>query len=322
MPAPTCSDEEFISIWQELRSPTKVAEHLKLSQRTVMFRRRSIENRLQIQLPTTNDLRFNEAPKIETKIFHPHDKVRSIADISGVVIIFSDAHYMPGEPSIGHKALLKLIKQLKPKLIVANGDILDGGGIHGHGPMGWETKPTLKQELDAVIERMDEVRKAARGAILHRTIGNHDIRFDKRLAAMVPEYKDIGGTRLQDHLPEWSVSWSLLINDNTMVKHRLHSGIHSTYNNVLRSGLTAMVCGHTHQLEVKPIGDYTGRKWGVATGMLADPSDGPFRYIEDGPNFWCQGFAILTYDNSGELFPPELVEIISGRAHFRGEIIN
>jgi hypothetical protein len=315
MAAPTCSDQEFIALWRELQSPTKVAERLRVNQRAVMFRRRSIENRLQIELPTSADQR-----SIATKITHAYDKVRSIADISGVVIVFSDAHYMPGEPSIGHQALIKLIKQLKPKLIVANGDILDGGTIHGHGPIGWETKPTLRQELDAVIDRMRDVQKAARGAILHRTIGNHDIRFDKRLASMVPEYRDIGGTTLKDHLPEWSSSWSLKVNDNTMIKHRIHGGIHSGYNNTLKGGIST-VTGHTHLLSVSPWVDYTGRRYGVSTGMLADPLDMQFMYAEDNPRPWCQGFAVLTYDAEGLLLPPELCEVVEGTAYFRGGVV-
>lgn len=316
------TDDEFIAAWTQLGSPTLVGKRLGISSRSAMMRRRSIEARYGLTLATEADQRVVQQ---SNTITHAHDQVRSVVNIRGTVIVFSDAHYMPGEPSIGHQALLVLIKRLKPALIIANGDLLDGGSIHNHQPIGWETgRPTLRQELDALIKRMDEVRKATKGmgTILHRTIGNHDIRFDKRLAAMVPEYKDIGGTQLKDHLPEWSASWSALINDSVMVKHRLHSGLHSTYNNVLRAGLTAMVCGHTHMLEVKPIGNYRGRHWGVSTGMLADPSDGAFLYREDAPVHWCQGFAVLTFSDDGRLRPPELCEVIDHTAYFRGSIVD
>jgi hypothetical protein len=43
--------------------------------------------------------------------------------------VFSDAHYFPGEPSIGHQALLRVIKEVKPVMIVANGDIMDGNFV-------------------------------------------------------------------------------------------------------------------------------------------------------------------------------------------------
>ena len=311
------TDEEFIEVWNRLGSAALVAKELNMAQRPVMARRASIENRFKITLEAHNDQRRR------AEITHSADKIRSIADITGTALVFSDAHFMPGEPSVAFKAMLRLIKKLKPKLIVGNGDILDGGTISKYGPEGWQTKPTLKQELESVQYHMDAIVKACKGmgTILHRTIGNHDIRFEKRLSGLVPEFKDIQGTRLSDHLPEWTVSWSVLVNENTMIKHRLqHSGIHSGYNNVLKSGLSTC-SGHTHLLEVKGWGDYTGRRWGVSTGMLADPKSQAFDYIEDNPVPWCSGFAILTYDNMGRLLPPELAEVIDGVAYFRGSSI-
>jgi len=310
------TEDEFIEIWKRLGSASLVAKEVGISLRQAQERRRSIENRRGISLDTFNDQRLY-------KILHPEDKIRSIANINGSVIVFSDAHFMPDETSVAFNALLKVIKKIKPVMVVANGDILDGATISKYGPEGWQTKPTLKQELESVQFHMDAIVKACKGlgTILHRTIGNHDIRFEKRLSGLVPEYKDIQGTRLSDHLPEWTVSWSVLVNENTMIKHRLqHSGIHSGYNNVLKSGLSTC-SGHTHLLEVKGWGDYTGRRWGISTGMLANPKSQAFDYIEDNPVPWCSGFAILTYDNTGRLLPPELAEVIDGVAYFRGSAI-
>jgi len=310
------TEDEFIEIWKRLGSASLVAKEVGISLRQAQERRRSIENRRGISLEAFNDQRLY-------KILHPEDKIRSIANINGSVIVFSDAHFMPDETSVAFNALLKVIKKIKPVMVVANGDILDGATISKYGPEGWQTKPTLKQELESVQYHMDAIVKTCKGmgTILHRTVGNHDIRFEKRLSGLVPEFKDIQGTRLSDHLPEWTVSWSVLVNENTMIKHRLqHSGIHSGYNNVLKSGLSTC-SGHTHLLEVKGWGDYTGRRWGISTGMLANPKSQAFDYIEDNPVPWCSGFAILTYDNTGRLLPPELAEVIDGVAYFRGSAI-
>lgn len=309
------TDAEFIEAWKICNSPSKVADYLGMSIRSVYARRNLMEMRHGIVLNSDThgpDRRYN------TRLVQPHDGVRATADIAGTVLIFSDAHFFPGEKSVGYVALLRLIKELRPKLIVANGDILDGATIHGHGPLGWESPPTLKQELEAVQDAMRGIEKAARGALLHRTIGNHDIRFDRRLAGQVPEYRDISGTSLKDHLPLWHVSWSLMINDNTMVKHRINGGIHSGYNNTLKGGIST-VTGHTHLLGVSPWADYSGRRWGISTGMLADPMDAQFRYAEDNPRPWAQGFAVLTYDDEGMLLPPEVCEVINGTAYFRGK---
>ena len=308
-----CTEEEFIAIWRELGSPTLVAERLGISIRNVYTRRNDIQSRLKIELPT-DDLRTRPS------IVIPPDHKRVEATITGSVVIFSDAHFYPGYDGVGYQALLEIIKDIKPKLIIANGDILDAASMSSFSPMGWHKPPTLKQELDAVQAAMTGIQKAARGAYLHRTIGNHDIRFEKRLAAAVPEIRDVYGMSLKDHLPHWKESWSVFINKNTIVKHRYHSGIHSTYNNVLRSGIN-MICGHTHMLEVKPFGDYRGRRYGVATGMLADPKSDAFHYLEDAPTTWCQGFAVISFDSEGRMAPPELCEVIEGRAFFRGQIV-
>lgn len=310
------SDDEFIEAWMRFRNPTDVSNFLSLSVRNVYIRRDSIQRNHGIDLPTEIDKRRT----IQTKLVIPNNNVRAIADISGYVIVFSDAHFFPGEKSLGHKALISLIKKLKPKLIVANGDIFDGASIHSHGPEGWHRPPSVKEELEAVQDAMRDIEKAAKGAILHRTIGNHCIRFDRRLATAAPEYAGISGTSLKDHLPMWQVSWSLMVNGHTMIKHRINGGIHSAYNNTLKGGINT-VTGHTHLLEVKPWTDYSGRRYGVSTGMLADPMDAQFRYAEDNPRPWAQGFAVLTFDDSGTLLPPELCEILNGTAYFRGEVV-
>jgi hypothetical protein len=188
--------------------------------------------------------------------------------------------------------------------------------------MDWSPVTSLRDELEAVQWHMDQIVKACKGlgTFLHRTTGNHDIRFDRKLAGSVPEYKGIQGTTLKDHLPEWSVSWSVMVNDICMIKHRLqHSGIHSGYNNTLKAGIST-VSGHTHLLEVKGWGDYRGRRYGISTGMLADPDGNQFSYIEDNPVPWCQGFAVLCF-RDGLLLPPELVEVIEGTAYFRGQAV-
>ena len=307
------SDDEFVALWESLRSPQKVANELGCSVRSVYSRRADLQHKLRITLESN--------PKNAAPIVIPDNRVRVEANIEGAVVVFSDAHFFPGfEQTSGYQALLNVIKEIKPTLIIANGDIMDGATMSSFSPMGWHKQPTMKEELDAVQAAMSGIQKVAKGAFLHRTIGNHDIRFDKRLAAAVPELRDVYDMSLRDHLPHWKESWSVFINSNTMVKHRYHSGVHSSWNNVLKSGVN-MVCGHTHQLEIKPYGDYRGRRYGVSTGMLANPRSSAFVYTEDAPVNWCQGFAVLTFCRE-HLLPPELCEVIDDKAYFRGQIVN
>jgi hypothetical protein len=130
--------------------------------------------------------------------------------------------------------------------------------------------------------------------------------------------------RLSDHFPGWDFAWSTLINSSSehpvMVKHRNAGGVHAGYNNAMKGGVT-MVTGHTHRLEAKPWGNYRlSRYYGIQSGTLADLQGPQFEYMENGPTDACSGFVILTF-RDGLLTPPELCEVVNGRAWFRGEVV-
>jgi len=57
MAKPACSDEEFIKVWEELKSPTLVACRLGINVRNVQSRRDVIQTRHNIKLVTVNDMR-------------------------------------------------------------------------------------------------------------------------------------------------------------------------------------------------------------------------------------------------------------------------
>lgn len=242
----------------------------------------------------------------------------------GAVLVFSDAHYWPGMPSVAHVAAIEVTKLVKPRAIIANGDVFDGASVSRHDPFGWSTRPSVKQELEACQERLHDFELAApKGCELLWNVGNHCVRFERTLAARVPEFIGMSMTRLCDHFPAWDLRWSTFINQDSdrpvMVKHRFANGVHAGYNNAMKSGVT-MVTGHTHLLEAKPYGDYGGRRWGVQTGTLSDLHGPQFEYHENAPSSACSGFAVLSF-RDGLLLPPELCEVIGGRAYFRGEVV-
>jgi hypothetical protein len=92
--------------------------------------------------------------------------------------------------------------------------------------------------------------------------------------------------------------------------------------NSLNAGVN-MVTGHTHNLAVQPLTDYKGTRYGVQTGMLANPNGEQFvDYTQDGCKDWRSGFAMLTIDR-GQLLMPELVQVWDeekGEIQFRGKI--
>lgn len=242
---------------------------------------------------------------------------------NGRMLVGSDGHYWPGEASTAHRAFVAFVKEYKPEVVVFNGDALDASTISRHPPIGWEKFPSLKEELEGVQERLGEVETAAKGrSRLIWSLGNHDARFNTRLAMLVPEYKKVKGFQLRDHFPAWQSCWAVHVNRDVVVKHRFKGGKYAPANNAVGAGRT-MVTGHLHSQKVIPVTDYNGTRWGVDTGCLADPSGPQFSgYTEDNPLDWRQGFAMLTFID-GELLQPELIRVArEGVVDFRGELID
>jgi hypothetical protein len=318
MPKPKLSDSEFIDLWNKVGSVGEIAKALNLDYRSVFRRRRNIEEKTGIILASIN----KRSP--DFMVTYSDNNVRTNVEIgNGVVIVGSDCHYWPGIVSTAHRAFVKLIKQLKPKMVVMNGDVFDGASISRHPVSGWESLPSVKQELEACQERLNEVEKAAKGSALHWTWGNHDQRFNARLAAQVGDgFKGIEGMNLKDHFPMWKFSMSIMVNNHTQIKHRLYNGIHASYNATLKSGVST-VNGHLHSLKVMPWTDLTGTRYGVDTGSLANVWGDQFSYTEDSTRNHRSGFAVLTF-YEGKLMPPELCEVLDedeGLVYFRGEVM-
>lgn len=306
------TDQEFIDCWNENKSASKVAKVLGMGVRAVNSRRRALENRYRIRLQSAS-------PHAQEYYVRDHMSRMDVDIENATIFVASDAHYWPGESSEAHKAFVRLIKKTKPDIIVMNGDAFDGATISRFGKIGFATHdiPSVKQELEAVSDRLGEIEKVAGNAKLIFTMGNHDMRFENRLANTVPEFEGVAGFSLKEHFPRWLFCMSVFVNKNLMIKHRYHNGVHATWNNSLKSGVS-MVTGHLHRLQATIVSDYNGTRWGVDTGTLSDTEGDHMSYGEDNPKNHCSGFAVLTVVN-GRLIQPEFCAVLDGVPYFRGK---
>lgn len=309
------SDEEFMELI-ETAGPRETAKRLDMNERSVYRRRANLEKKYGRQLTVPDN-----GSGHTTRSNIVHDARYHIAVRDGVVLVGSDAHYWPGIVTPAHRAFVKLAKKLNPKAVIMNGDVLDGASVSRHPSIGWEGKPSLIDEIDACTERLEEIEKAAPNAQKIWTLGNHDARFESRLANVAPEYARVHGMHLKDHFPWWQPCWSCWINNDVVVKHRWKGGIHAAHNNAVGSG-KHMVTGHLHSLKVTPWTDYNGTRYGVDTGTLATPNGPQFiDYLEDAPTNWRSGFVVLTF-RDGRLMWPEVVHVLSEtEVEYKAEII-
>lgn len=310
------SDKEFIDTWTRLKSPSKVAKALGINIRRVYARRITLAEH-GILLPTVPA--NGQAPRFsdDTAAKMHFERRRDVEVKNGHVIIFSDPHFYPDSNLIAQDALLALIRELKPKAVLCGGDALDGTQISRYDPTrGWHQPPSIAEQLACMTARMTEIRKAAKGAITMMTLGNHDARLSRYLAVNAPHVENLPGTCLEDYIPSWPLSWTVRINNNTVLRHRNQAGM--LHLQAQKAGCH-YVHGHLHRLNVHAQAQYDKFLYSVDCGSFADPSSDAFDYSEDGPAH-VQGFAVLTYKN-GELLWPELCYIQNDKAFFRGATI-
>jgi len=257
MPVQKFTDQQIISAIENSASMNAASLSLGMDLSGLNKRRRRIEQREKIEIRAPRATKQFE----HLQIAHIHPTKKDLGILNGTVIVFSDAHFWPGVYTTAFKGLLWAIKELKPKAVIANGDIFDGAGISRHPRIGWAKAPSVMDELKACTISMGYIEEAAKEARhnvkLIWPLGNHDARFETFLAANAPQYEHVKGFTLRDHFPKWEPCWAVWMNDNTVVKHRFKGGIHATHNNTMWSGKN-IVTGHLHSLKVTPFSDYNG----------------------------------------------------------------
>ena len=236
------SDDEFISLCHRLKSPVEVAKHTGLTVRGVTARMARHEEK---------GVRFEVTSKNSRRYIPDKNPSRLTKEIkNGLILIASDCHYFPGVITRAHLAFIKLCRELKPRTVVMNGDVFDGSQISRWPRIGGDNQPTVKQELETCQDRLSEVERACIGAEFIWTLGNHDARFETRLAAEAPEYQGIKGFALKDHFPRWKPCWSFFVNENTVIKHKFKGGIHAgmgTLLSVMAAYNVMRLCGQNRK---------------------------------------------------------------------------
>lgn len=307
--AESIGNDEFKDLWAKtLGSPAAVSRITGLSVRNVQRRRRTIERREQIILPSSNvrspdhgidyNAEFPDWQELEIK--------------NGLLVAFSDSHLIPHRKSTAHKALVKLVHELQPAACVDMGDLLDFAAISRHHRIGWDKQYSVKEEVVWAKDCLDEITEAGPKKMKRlKTQGNHDQRYAGHLsnAQNAAAYEGLKGFKLVDHLEGWPVSWAIRVNDEALfISHRWKGGIHGPFNNTLWTG-TSHATGHQHKQQVYPLTDLRGDRWGVDVGCLSTIYSPHFRFMEGRPRNYRSGFCVFRFVNY-KLRHPMLVRVI------------
>ena len=321
MTMPRISDDEFIRLFKESESVNQLAKVLDVDLRFIYRRRRALENKHSMVLETKNSSKHIQANAVQSSPSSINLEIEN-----GHIIVFSDAHFLPGRRTTAYQGVLWAIKKFSPVSVVCNGDAFDGGSISRHPSIMWDSTPSVVQELQACQEYLGEIetlaKKRRHNVRLVFPIGNHDARFESRLALTASEFRGVKGFTLKEHFMNWEFCWSVWPNSEVVIKHRWKGGIHATHGNTQAAGVS-FITGHLHSLKVSPWTDYTGTRFGVDTGTLAEPYGPQFAdYTELNPVNWRSGFILLTFKDGKMLWPEVISTHSATEIDFRGEVID
>src|SRR5689334_18034485 len=112
MPSPKLSDEVFEREWN-LIGASGISKKYGILENGVYHRRRRLEARLGRPLisPTKQDIQYPGRVNLELR--------------NGTALVGSDFHIWPGEESTCLRAFKKFVDDIKPNIVVLNGDVMD-----------------------------------------------------------------------------------------------------------------------------------------------------------------------------------------------------
>lgn len=311
------TDKEFVALWKQHCRPRLVADALGIDVTNVHQRRARLVKKGYV-LTTVDPQGRNTAHSVPIDF----ERRRKFEVKDGVVIFFTDPHWLPDHKPVMQRAMETLIQRFKPVGVICGGDAVDGDTISRWDvTRGHHKRFTIREELDCVKQHFDGLDrlmdKACPKAFRAFTLGNHDVRLSRFVATKCPELAEMPYNRLEDWFPRWPLSWTVEVNGGghgmTIFRHRNQAGM--LHMQGQKAGCH-YVHGHTHALNVHVKPTFKDRLYSVDGGSIADPSSEGFDYTE-GNIEHVQGFTVLTYA-SGKLLLPEQCYMQDGVPYFRG----
>lgn len=229
--------------------------------------------------------------------------------------------------------LLADIRELRPREIVMLGDHLDCGGfLAQHHAMGYvaETDYTFEQDVGCANQFLDDLQKAAPGAVIHYLEGNHERRIERWIVTQVlrngPDARMLqrmfsvrGCLSLEKrgihHYEQGKFYQSLSVPSTIRLgkcffTHGHRTGQHAA-SQMLRDVGGNVVFGHTHRSD-----SYVMRN--LVSGIIGSWCPGCLCKLQPmwshtAPTMWSHGYH-LQLCRSNDEFLPINVPIIGGRS--------
>lgn len=261
--------------------------------------------------PLTKAPSAQTSPAIDQRVLVQSDTPITFA-------VFTDSHFdsVAGK-SDTHSILEQIVRETKPDYLVNNGDALDFPTISSHPSLDWDNRPSVASELQWAQRQLQNLSNCSPSSKCIWTLGNHDARFNKKLADSAKEFQNIPGFSIKHHFQDWQFAHTFVFNDALYFVHNLRGGVNAGRNNAVNAGIST-VTGHFHRLNVSPVTNILGdRIYGIEAGFAGNPDSELFDYCQGRLKDWQEGFVFITLD--GKDVRVEQIEVKNGAAWFRGK---
>lgn len=244
-----------------------------------------------------------------------------------LAVVLSDIH-TPDEDKDAIEIVCDLMRDLKPQILVLNGDILDLPEVSRHdaGSLARLENKRIFQTFAAGNRLLDKLESAAGPQCTDKryVYGNHEhrlrrwlqqgdnaifegdvsldiahrLKLEERAWQVFPDYPE-AGTRL----------------GKLWITHGQWCGKYPAARHLERYQ-TSVLVGHTHTEQTHHASTWNGPHVGYCAGYLADRTAKSMAYAPK-PNNWKQGFALVYVESNGN-FHVQMLSIIDGILFYGG----
>jgi UDP-2,3-diacylglucosamine pyrophosphatase LpxH len=232
------------------------------------------------------------------------DKEKIVCNVRGKTIaVISDLH-IPHENKSFVKLEIESLNDLKPEIIILNGDILDCLALSAFDHDMKDDESSLEYEIGKAKEFLRDLRKACPDSKIVFLEGNHEMRLRKYLMRRAPELN--GLVTLPDLLSfdKFGIEWMparreavIAVENDTLVGHfdiaRKNAGY--TARELVERHNKNIVQGHVHRAAYVTKNTGTEELVGVEGGCGCELRPDYASY----PN-WANAFVLIDVDKEGK----------------------
>jgi UDP-2,3-diacylglucosamine pyrophosphatase LpxH len=236
-------------------------------------------------------------------------------------IIIPDCH-IPYENKKAYNLMLDVMKDIKPDEIVILGDYADFYAVSSHGrhPL---LMHTLKEEVEAVVKRINELDKLFPTTKKYFLEGNHEYRLERYIQNMAPGLFGVTETehilQLHNRPTRRFIPYGPNQSHHVLKSHlrARHEPVGSSARLTASRALCSLVYGHIHRIEESHAVGLDGTNHvAFSVGWLGDKNkDKVFGYVKN-HHQWQLGFGVVRVNTSNRLFYHQKIHILESNAKY------